>query len=503
MKKLILLLLIITTPAVFGQVFEEQNGKVFLVNYDTLNKYRIGVVSRTSFTSMGSTISNDFLSSEGTWPNAIKITGEDGFGGFGYSWGLSLEYWFAEEYSLGIEGGVYSVSGSFDSRWYTTSILPDGATFPINISQRNLLDVTMEGYYFAPEFFWITPVRFLVNGKKEPIRLSVATGIYFPSCVKYDYQNEFESGADYPEGLKKTSSCSNYFKSSMYFEPKIKMSFDLEAGDNWNIVPNVAFAFGSAEPLEHLAWDYSQFSVGVDIQFGFGDRIEKDFVKELPTCDPGYQRNMITGNCEPVPCDLGYRMNFTTGDCEEIPCPPGYQMNFKTGICEEVPCEPGFAMNFETGECEPLPCPLGWKMNYETGECEEVICGKGFRKNPVTGECDPIVCSEGYSYSDALDTCVRELPTFNRNCSGPVLMFASRNVKTDAEKQLQYFIAKGLVGFGIVEGEDQISGDLKYRVVSGCFENDVDAFIARDYLLQELGPKLGIDFKDGIEVTEF
>jgi hypothetical protein len=501
MKKLILLFLLITTPAVFGQVFEEQNGKVFLVNYDTLNKYRIGVTTRASFTSLSSTLSNDFLPTSSTWSNQMSMTGDNGAANFGYSWGASLEYWFAKEYSIGLEGGVFSVSGKFSSPWHSTVIIQESE--PITVSQSNVMDVTMSGYYFAPEFFWITPVRFLVRGQKVPIRLSLATGIYLPSCVKYDYQNEFEAGVDMPSGIEKISGCTNDFKSSMYFEPRIKLSFDFEADDNLNIVPNIAFAFGSAEPVEDLAWDYSQFSLGVDIQLGFGDRIEKDFVKELPTCDPGYQRNMITGNCDPVPCDLGYRMNFTTGDCEEIPCPPGYQMNFKTGICEEVPCEPGYEMNFETGECEPLPCPIGWKMNYETGECEEVICGKGFRKNPVTGECDPIVCSEGYSYSDALDTCVRELPAFNRNCSGPVLMFASRTVKIEAEKQLQYFIAKGLVGFGIIEGEDQISGDLKYRVVSGCFENDVDAFIARDYLLQELGPKLGIDFKDGIEVTEF
>lgn len=124
-------------------------------------------------------------------------------------------------------------------------------------------------------------------------------------------------------------------------------------------------------------------------------------------CEPGFQFNSITNECEDIDecasgthnCTINYRCDNKIGSficIREYSCGTGYTYNMDKKLCEDID-----ECKLNSHHCKkPYKC-----VNYDgTFRCELNKCKENHRS--VNNKCVQVVCSPGFIYNSLSDKCV-------------------------------------------------------------------------------------------------
>jgi hypothetical protein len=491
----------------FANVYEIYQNDVWLVKYDTLNKVRIGFTSAYNFNDFSINIKNGSLINHRGWSKTQAIN--KSLDANSISYGANIEYWGTKYFSFRLGYNYTEINPTFVSDWHQISIIPDESDLPEVLNQRHVIKPKFEIFSLTPEVLWITPIKIIFFDKIVPLRLGISPSIYFLNDFKYTYYNELENNKGYL-----FNNNSNYYsetesqitdKKSFIFSANLTASIDIEMFDHINLIPEIVYNLYAADFINEADIKLNTFSISLGISYGFGDKIHKKRLQKLPPCEPGFERNMLSGNCDEIICPPGHKFNYEMNDCDTILCPPRFRLNRATNECDTIICPPKYKYdsqtndcievicglrqryNPETNECDTIICPPKYKFNPEINDCEEIICGRGEIWDANENACVPIRCSEGEFYSTILDTCMKDFPKFNIMYSGYQIMFASFKDRAEAEKMLlQLKKHPNMPDLGIREGQDEIDKTIKYRITTGVFKTTKDVSNAKKHIYKEV-----------------
>ncbi len=230
-------------------------------------------------------------------------------------------------------------------------------------------------------------------------------------------------------------------------------------------------------------------------------------------CEPGFKRDLVTGQCKITGCETGKEIGFTgtcvtkcragqvrnpeTNRCRKleqpkiatttktknplslkpISCPPGKEIGF-TGSCV-TKCASGYTRNRQTNRCRKIASTVGCQLGYElsaSGQCVK-RCQLGYYRHPETGRCRKIAsdqCEAGYE-KGFTGTCVKKCEEgYSRDQE-------TNRCKKDNKDQCKEGYEKGFTGSCVKKCEDgyERSRDTNRcrKVVEQVSDQDLDDMV--------------------------